>query len=75
MTDIVLVTVDSLCADHVGWRGFERPVAPHLNNLAADALSSINPNELDHIRDEVNTLRDRIKEIKECLAMLGCHEE
>ncbi len=33
--DILLVVVDSLRADHVGAYGYERPVTPHLDALAA----------------------------------------
>ena len=36
MRDIVLVTVDSLRADHVGWHGYERDTTPNLDELAAD---------------------------------------
>lgn len=34
MRDIVLVTVDSLRADHVGWHGYERRTTPNLNEYA-----------------------------------------
>jgi len=37
MTDIVLVTVDSLRADHVGWHGYNRPTTPNLDGLADGA--------------------------------------
>ncbi|RKD98073.1 sulfatase [Halopiger aswanensis] len=34
MEDVVLVTVDSLRADHVGWHGYERETTPNLDTLA-----------------------------------------
>lgn len=34
MNDILLVTVDSLRADHVGWHGYERDTTPNLDALA-----------------------------------------
>lgn len=34
MRDIVLVTVDSLRADHVGWHGYERRTTPNLDQRA-----------------------------------------
>lgn len=34
MRDIVLVTVDSLRADHVGWHGYDRETTPALDGLA-----------------------------------------
>ena len=34
MRDIVLVTVDSLRADHVGWHGYERDTTPNLDRWA-----------------------------------------
>lgn len=34
MRDILLVTVDSLRADHVGWHGYERETTPNLDSLA-----------------------------------------
>lgn len=36
MTNVALVTVDSLRADHVGWGGYERPTTPRLDDWAAD---------------------------------------
>ncbi|MEF8802287.1 MAG: sulfatase [Halolamina sp.] len=42
MNDIVLVTVDSLRADHVGWHGYDRPTTPNLNRLAEDATRFTN---------------------------------
>jgi arylsulfatase A-like enzyme len=35
---IVLVTVDCLRADHVGFMGYERPTTPFLNSLAAQSF-------------------------------------
>jgi arylsulfatase A-like enzyme len=35
---IVLVTVDCLRADHVGFMGYERPTTPFLNSLADESL-------------------------------------
>jgi arylsulfatase A-like enzyme len=37
--DIVLVTVDSLRADHVGWQGYGRETTPALDGIAADATT------------------------------------
>lgn len=37
MRDIVLVTVDSLRADHVGWHGYDRNTTPHLDKKASSA--------------------------------------
>ncbi len=37
MRDIVLVTVDSLRADHVGWHGYDRNTTPNLDERAASA--------------------------------------
>jgi len=37
MGDIVLVTVDSLRADHVGWHGYDRNTTPNLDGKAASA--------------------------------------
>ncbi|GAA0672939.1 sulfatase [Natronoarchaeum mannanilyticum] len=37
MRDIVLVTIDSLRADHVGWHGYDRETTPTLDRRAADA--------------------------------------
>lgn len=37
MRDIVLVTVDSLRADHVGWHGYDRETTPNLDELADEA--------------------------------------
>lgn len=37
MRDIVLVTVDSLRADHVGWHGYDRDTTPNLDERAASA--------------------------------------
>lgn len=42
MTDIVLITVDSLRADHVGWHGYDRPTTPHLDEIASNAHSFSN---------------------------------
>jgi len=39
MRDIVLVTVDSLRADHVGWHGYGRETTPALDGIAADATT------------------------------------
>jgi len=35
--DVVLVTVDSLRADRVGWHGHDRPTTPTLDELASEA--------------------------------------
>src|SRR5579862_2784874 len=35
---IVLVTVDCLRADHVGFMGYERPTTPFLDTLASESL-------------------------------------
>jgi len=35
---LVLVTVDCLRADHVGFLGYSRPVTPNLDNLAEDSV-------------------------------------
>lgn len=35
---LVLITVDCLRADHVGFLGYSRPVTPFLDSLAADSL-------------------------------------
>src|SRR5271163_4874124 len=35
---IVLVTVDCLRADHVGFMGYSRPVTPFLDSLAAESF-------------------------------------
>lgn len=37
MRDIVLITVDSLRADHVGWHGYDRETTPNLDALAAES--------------------------------------
>lgn len=37
MRDIVLVTVDSLRADHVGWHGYDRNTTPNLDKRAGNA--------------------------------------
>ncbi|SFS11575.1 Arylsulfatase A [Halomicrobium zhouii] len=37
MRDVVLVTVDSLRADHVGWQGYDRETTPNLDELADEA--------------------------------------
>lgn len=39
MRDIVLVTVDSLRADHVGWHGYGRETTPALGGIAANATT------------------------------------
>lgn len=36
--DIVLVTIDTLRADHVGWHGYFRDTTPELDRLAAESL-------------------------------------
>lgn len=36
--DVVLVVVDTLRADHLGVYGYDRPVSPHLDALAAGAI-------------------------------------
>ncbi len=36
--NLVLVTIDSLRADHVGVYGYQRPITPNLDALAADAV-------------------------------------
>lgn len=35
MRDIILITVDSLRADHVGWHGYDRNTTPNLDKRAA----------------------------------------
>lgn len=42
MTDIVLVTVDSLRADHAGWHGYDRPTTSTLDGLAESGHTFIN---------------------------------
>jgi len=42
MRDIVLVTIDSLRADHVGWHGYDRETTPTLDSRAADARTFSN---------------------------------
>lgn len=42
MRDIVLVTVDSLRADHIGWHGYERNTTPHLDRFADSARTFSN---------------------------------
>lgn len=37
MRDIVLVTVDSLRPDHVGWHGYDRETTPNLDELAEES--------------------------------------
>lgn len=37
--NLVLVVADTLRADHLGFRGFEGPISPHLDRLAAESLS------------------------------------
>jgi arylsulfatase A-like enzyme len=37
MRDIVLVTVDSLRADHVGWHGYDRETTPNLDQIASSS--------------------------------------
>ncbi|WEL21113.1 sulfatase [Halorhabdus sp. BNX81] len=39
MTNIVLVTIDSLRADHLGYYGYDRETSPVIDSLAADGLS------------------------------------
>jgi arylsulfatase A-like enzyme len=36
--DIILVTIDSLRADHLGVYGYDRPTSPNLDRLAAEAV-------------------------------------
>ncbi|WP_375142079.1 sulfatase [Natronoarchaeum rubrum] len=42
MRDIVLVTIDSLRADHVGWHGYDRETTPTLDRRAAEARTFSN---------------------------------
>ncbi|QSW97914.1 sulfatase [Haloterrigena alkaliphila] len=42
LEDIVLVTVDSLRADHCGFMGYDRDVTPTLDSLAEDGLTFTN---------------------------------
>jgi len=42
MRDIVLVTIDSLRSDHVGWHGYDRETTPTLDRRAADARTFSN---------------------------------
>lgn len=42
MRDIVLVTVDSLRADHVGWHGYPRETTPNLSRRAESARTFSN---------------------------------
>jgi arylsulfatase A-like enzyme len=39
MSNVVLVTIDSLRADHLGCYGYDRDVSPLIDELAADGLS------------------------------------
>ncbi|RLM70764.1 hypothetical protein DVK05_04655 [Halorubrum sp. Atlit-8R] len=41
MTNIPLVTVDSLRADHFGHYGYDRDTSPVIDSLAADGLSFV----------------------------------
>jgi arylsulfatase A-like enzyme/tetratricopeptide (TPR) repeat protein len=36
--DVVLVTIDTLRADHLGCYGYDKPTSPHLDALAAEGL-------------------------------------
>lgn len=42
MDDVLLVTVASLRADHVGWHDYERDTTPNLDNLAEKSHTSTN---------------------------------
>jgi len=42
MRDIVLVTIDSLRADHVGWHGYDRETTPTLDRRATEARTFSN---------------------------------
>lgn len=42
MRDIVLITVDSLRADHVGCYGYDRNTTPNIDDLAADGRRFVN---------------------------------
>jgi len=42
MRDIVLVTIDSLRADHVGWHGYDRETTPTLDRRAVEARTFSN---------------------------------
>jgi arylsulfatase A-like enzyme len=37
MDNLLLVTVDSLRADHAGWHGYDRPTTPNLDTIATSA--------------------------------------
>lgn len=39
---LILITVDSLRADHVGWLGYNRPTTPFLDSLAAESTTFSN---------------------------------
>jgi arylsulfatase A-like enzyme len=39
---LVLITVDCLRADHVGWLGYNRPTTPYLDSLAAESTTYSN---------------------------------
>ncbi|MFB6075231.1 MAG: sulfatase [Haloarculaceae archaeon] len=39
MRNVVLVTIDSLRADHVGCYGYDRPTTPEIDEMAEDGLS------------------------------------
>jgi arylsulfatase A-like enzyme len=36
--DLLLITIDALRADHLGAYGYERPISPHLDKLAAEGV-------------------------------------
>jgi glucan phosphoethanolaminetransferase (alkaline phosphatase superfamily) len=38
MRAVVLITVDCLRADHVGFLGYERPTTPFLDSLAGESV-------------------------------------
>jgi arylsulfatase A-like enzyme len=37
--DLVLILIDTVRADHVGWHGYHRPTTPHLDRLAETSAS------------------------------------
>lgn len=39
MSNVLLVTVDSLRADHLGWYGYERNTSPIIDEIASESLS------------------------------------
>jgi arylsulfatase A-like enzyme len=39
---LILITVDCLRADHVGWLGYNRPTTPFLDSLAAESITFSN---------------------------------